>query len=765
MAKASPMQTGFNSGEWSPLMGGAIDIKQRGAAVAEMLNLIPLKQGAATRRGGNRFVAEIKDSSKDARLINFEFNTTQAYELEFGENYIRFYKDRGLILNTAQNITAITKANPAVVTYTGADPTNGQQVYINGVLGMTEVNGRRFTVANVNAGANTFELSGVNSSSYTTYTSAGTFAIPYEIVSTYTEAQLSAIKFVQSADVVYLVHPSHPPRALTRTAHTSWTLTDITFQDGPYLPTNTKSDNTVSTTLTITPSAVSGAGITLTASAALFAATDVGRLVRVKHASKWGNAIITGYTSATVVTATVNNAFAAITASTDWRLGLYNSAAGYPSCITFFQDRIVLAGCPFYPNRVDFGVTAGYTPTTFNFAPTTDDGVTLTDNITVTDNSAFSRTLSGKDVNSAVWLAEDSRGLLAGTVRAEWLISPDDLNGTLVPSNARQKRISKFGSRNIQPMELGNATVFIQKSGRKVAELSYLFERDGFQATDLTLFAEHITRSQVIDITYQQDPINCGWLPLTNGNLVGMTYLPEQKVVAFHKHTIGGTDAFVRSVSVIPAPDGERDDLWMIVKRTIGGTTKRYVEYQERYYEDDQAQEDALCMDSGLSYDGSPTTTITGLWHLEGETVKLLVDGATHPDVVVSMGTITLVREGSVVQVGLSNTWRLKTLPLEAGAQDGTAQGKIKRITKLAIRLLNTLGLKYGNPKTPNVMDTEQFSYGTQMGTATPLFTGDIIKGFPGGYDTDGAMVFTDNGPHPITFLGLMPQVVTQDGG
>ena len=198
-------------------------------------------------------MCSVKDSSATTRLIPFEFNVTQAYILEFGNNYIRFYKDDGQITEATKTITGITQANPAVVTASSHGYSNGDHVWINDVVGMTELNGRRFTVANKTT--HTFELSGINSTSLTAYSSGGTAAKVFEVTTTYTAAQVNDIKFTQSADVMYLVHPEHEPAKLTRTGHTSWTLTDVVFTRGPYLPTNT-------TTTTLNPGS-SGAGLSL----------------------------------------------------------------------------------------------------------------------------------------------------------------------------------------------------------------------------------------------------------------------------------------------------------------------------------------------------------------------------------------------------------------------------------------------------------------------------------------------------------------------
>ena len=185
MARVHPFQTNFTAGELTPKLAGQVDFKKYNNGVEEMQNMTVFPQGGATRRYGSRFVAEVKDSSKATRIIPFEFNITQSYILELGHQYIRFYKDNGQITNASKTITGITQANPAVVTVSSHGYSNGDDVWINSVVGMTQVNGRRFRIANVTT--NTFELQGVDSTGYTAYASGGTAADVFEIASPYRE--------------------------------------------------------------------------------------------------------------------------------------------------------------------------------------------------------------------------------------------------------------------------------------------------------------------------------------------------------------------------------------------------------------------------------------------------------------------------------------------------------------------------------------------------------------------------------------------------
>lgn len=752
MPKASPIQSNFNSGEFSPLVYGRVDYKKYPSGMKTCLNHVVLVQGPAQGRSGTKFAAEVKDSSKKTRVVRFEFSTTQAYIIEFGDQYLRYYKDNARVTLTAQNVTGITKANPAVVTYSGADTyANGDRVVITGVVGMHQVNNREFTVANVNAGANTFELSGVNSSAYGTYTSGGEIAELYEISTPYLEADLFQLKFNQSADTLYIAHPSYAQRKLTRSAHTSWTLSTITFSDGPYLATNVSA-----TTLTL--SGTTGS-VTVTASAATFTVTtDIGRLIRWKDpANNWTWLTITATASTTSVTATISGPDASAgTATVNWRLGVWSITTGFPGAVSFFEDRLFWGGSTSYPQRLDGSKSGDYE----NMAPTNAAG-------TIANDNAVAFTLNASDVNVIRWLADDEKGLLVGTVGGEWLVRPSTQSEALSPTNISAKRSTTYGSANVQPIRAGRSTIFVQRLARKLRELAYVFEVDGFRAPDLTVLSEHVTRGGITEIAYQQEPQSIVWGVRADGILTGLTYEREQEVVGWHRHQIGGVfgsgSAVVESVAVIPSSDGTRHEAWLVVKRTINGGTKRYIEHLTKLYEDGDNQEDAFFVDSGLTYDGASTSTITGLFHLEGQTVAILANGAAHPTKTVSGGAVTLDRAVTKAQIGLPYNMDGALLRLESGAADGTAQGKTKRIHRVVFRLHNTLGLKIG-PDFDHLTPVIFRSASDDTNAAVPLFSGDKLELWDGDYDRDGYICWRQDQPLPVTVEAVMPQLHTQDG-
>ena len=228
-------QRNFTGGELDPALHARSDLTKYRTGLATLRNFKIQAQGGVSNREGFEYIEETKDSTAVSRLISFEFNKDQAYILEFGNLYMRVYKDGGLVLETAATITGATQANPVVLTVTNT-LSNGDEIFITGVLGMTELNSNRFIVANVTG--STVELSSVDGTGFTAYTSGGTVARIFTLTTPYVTADIPLLKFVQSADTMTLTHPTYSERDLTRTAHDAWTLSEISYSPTLAAPTN-----------------------------------------------------------------------------------------------------------------------------------------------------------------------------------------------------------------------------------------------------------------------------------------------------------------------------------------------------------------------------------------------------------------------------------------------------------------------------------------------------------------------------------------------
>jgi len=675
MARVAVQLTNFTGGELSPRLDGRNDLAKYNSGCKTLENMIVYPHGSASRRSGTQFVAEVKDSTKKTRLISFEFSTIQTYILEFGDQYIRFYKDNGQILSGGS---------------------------------------------------------------------------AYEISSPFLEAELFDIKFAQSADTMYICHPNHQPRKLTRTGHTNWTLTNDVIINGPFMDHNvetttaTPSHKTVGATTTVTFSSTTGINVNQG-----FLSTDVGRLLHIKD----GHLKITSVTSTTVVVGTVIIDLGITTPTTDFALGSFSDTTGYPSCVTFFEQRLVFAGTTAQPQTIFFSRSADYE----NF----DDKY----HETVADDDAIVYTIASNQVNAIRFLTA-TRTLIIGTAGGEFAVNGGGTGESITPTNILINKQSNHGSANVDGIAVGNATLFLQRAKRKIRELAYNFDVDGYVAPDLTILAEHITESGITQMAYQEEPNSIIWCVRTDGQLLGFTYQREQQVTAWHRHIFGGSfgsgNAVCESVEVLPTDDSEYQ-VWVIVKRTINGATKRYVEYLHNLDFDETNDTSFNYLDSQLAYDGSATTTISGLDHLEGEEISVLADGSTHPNKTVSSGAITLDRSSTKVKVGLPYVSLLQTMRIDAGADNGTSQSKTKRIYEITARLYESIGIEIG-PDLDNMERIPFRSSANAMNSGVNVFTGDKEIEFRGNYETDGFIVVRQTQPLPLTILSLYPKLQTNDG-
>jgi hypothetical protein len=791
--RASPILSAFNAGELGPLLAGRVDLDkyQRGWRFAE--GFIPTVQGPAVRRAGTRYVAGVKDHAERVWLERFEFSATQAYILEFGDAYVRFYTLEGQVQISTPSawVTATAYSQGALV---------------------------------VQAGTNYYctfsHTSGVFATDFSSgYWHALTGTI-YEIPSPYPLAGITnddgtcALKIVQSGDVLYIANQKrlYRPMKLVRYGATDWRFIEYTPTSGPLLSQNI-------TATTIYADATSG-NVTLTASAALFANSDVYRLIRIqvqnldvkpweintsystndlvrydgktykalnsatsgtsppvheqgnaydgKSGVQWayqdagyGIARISAYTSPTQVDADVivdaynglnqlpANVVGSGNATTRWSLGAWSATTEYPSGVAFYLNRLWWAGRQGLWGSVpnDFENMAG---DFFN---------------EIRADNAIWTSVQDEDVNEILWISPAAK-LLIGTSGGIHGLAPLTTSDPLGPANVSITRESKRRARGVAPVDAGTDTLYVQRSGRKLLAMDFALERDAFVSQDMTVLSDRITRGGIVDLDFQAEPWSAAWCTTVTGRLIGFTYDRDESVTGWHRHPLGG-NGFVESVAVIPSPSGDREQLWLAIRRTINGNTRRYIEFMEAQWEgpdedgeNGDDQEDAFYVDSGLTYDGAPVTTITGLGHLEAQTVQVLGDGAAQTDKVVTGGQITLDRAASVVHVGLYYRTRLVTVRPEAGGGDGTSQGKTKRADKVTVRFVDTLGGRCGlfNGR---IDDISYRSPSTPMGQPQPFFSGDQDVDFPGDYDKDGCIEIQQNQPLPMTVAAIMPRMKT----
>lgn len=486
-----------------------------------------------------------------------------------------------------------------------------------------------------------------------------------------------------------------------------------------------------------------------------FKTTDVDRLIRVKGTTDatWRQLRITARTSATVVVCSLlSEPFVDLEPKLSWRIGYFSDTTGWPICASFFEDRLAVAGPELFPDLVAISRTGAYT----------DMQQTTAADVVLDDNAVVFR-INARKLSRIRWLAEDERGLLGGSGAQEFVIVPADKDTPLTARNIRRRVSTERGAAQIEPAKVDRQVLFVQASKRTVREFAYVFEADGYKTPSMSLFAPHLGQNRFAEIRYAAEPHSILWLRTEAGDLVGLTYNREENVIGWHGHNVGGE---IEHMAVIPSPMDQVDALWLVVKRTINGNVSRHIERLTRFWDFGMTLDDACFADCCLRYVGAPTKTIYGLSHIEGATVGGLIDGIKYRDIVVTDGKIELPSEGSNITVGILYTSEAETSRIDAGAADGTAQGKTKRTHKLKAHMWESYGGEFGVFNE----DTQEFDYSPveyadlfDDETAPSLQTDMFPIDMPLGYGVRGTLAFRQSDPYPFNVVSIMPQLFTQD--
>jgi len=797
--KNSPLINSLNGGEVTPKIDARVDLqKYRNSARVEE-NFIPLVEGGVMSRPGTYFVCEIKDSKKKARLIPFQYSTVQSYIIEAGENYFRFYKDNGQIVVTYSNWTT-------------------SHSYVIGDLVIQGGNDYRCLVAHTSGTFATDLTAGKWTACSPT---TGEVDLAYEIPSVYQEEDLFAVKKTQSADVLYMAHRTYPLKKLTRSAHTTWTLADIT------------------------------------------------------------SAPFTG-------------------------------SGKYPGAVAFFEQRFMAAGTNDAPLDVWGSVSA-------NFEDFTEDPAD--------ESAALHYSLYSDKVDAINWMLGQEY-LMIGTAGGVWRLGASSSSDPLSASNVVAKRQVANGVKDLDAEMIGDSIVYIQRGGSTVRKATWEWTQDKYTALDVTRIAKHIAKGEtaalsgITSMDYQSEPISLLWAIRADGTLLGMVYEPNENIYPWFRIT---TDGEFESVAVITA-EGEEDQVWVIVKREIGGVTKRYIEYFKPH-DFFSVYEDAFFVDSGLTWEGiaavevtaisqasectitatntltdgmkvafkdtgtwldnhvctvsdraagsfkvkdenatayidstgfasyPPTTssttyngtplsiiavantnpckivipnhgqatgtpvqiagalgitqingnwtisnptddtfeialdatalgtytgrgiatpgttvtagngtveqvakTVSGLGHLEGKSVAILTNRGKHPARTVASGAITLSYYANKITAGLSYEYDLQPMKIEAGSLDGSTRSKAKRVYGLSVNFYETGAAKWG----PDADHLQEISFGD--GGEPELFSGDKDTDFDGDYSTDASIYIQGESPLPCTVLSIAPILEIPNG-
>ena len=829
MPKSHPLSSSFNTGELTPRLAARLDFTKYASGVETLENFLPLPEGGIQRRAGTRYVATSKNGATEkCRLKRFEFSTTQPYILEFGKEYMRFYKNQGQIIvaetdaiiqngafdssagggwtNQSTGSTAtisfddtgnhldldgVNNDNAIAEQQVFTSDTNQEHVIRFRVLGAAGdyLTFRVGTATDLNDTYSDFDAYvGYHTIAFTPTTSpffvqfdnelGKTVGLddvqliddaPVELTTPYAEGDLFEVEGPQSADILYLFHNSYPTYKLERRGDSTWSFVEVDWKDGPYLDINV-------TSTTMAPAATNGLGIVVTASSTDgingnvgFKSTDVGRLLRIDNVAtgeNWGYSKIVEFLTTTTVKVDIRRNFQRTNADVRWRLGSFSGTTGYPGNGSFFQGRLYMG------NTTDQPTTFWASNSNFfeDMYPDSDPDNEPDINYdgTIEDDDSLNSTLAADNVNAIQWMSAGEDALAMGTAGGEWIPSSEGI--VLTPSDNTAKRQTTHGSAKIQPARVDRVVLFAQRAKRKILEFGLEAVSLKYEAFDMTRLAQHITNPKVIEMAYAEEPDSVLWTVRSDGELLSMTFRRQEDVVGWSRHILGGNFnqgiAQVESVESIPGNDGngqvqnseDRDEVWVVVKRTINCNTVRYIEFIERDFETGDDNDDSYYVDSCITYDSTAATSLTGLDHLEGETVTILADGAIAGTKEVSSGNITLDDSASTVQIGLGYTHKLKTLKLASGNPAGTPVGRIKRVLGVTLVVLNSQTFKLG-PSSADLIPYDFRTISDPMDAFAPLYTGEFFVEFDGDWALDERMFLESGDPTPFTLLALAPEI------
>lgn len=495
-----------------------------------------------------------------------------------------------------------------------------------------------------------------------------------------------------------------------------------------------------------------------------FLTTDVGRMLRLEHVGRepgWG--IITAVATNQSATVWMYRKAASTVATETWQFGAWSDSTGFPKTGLLYQQRLFAANTENQPQTIWASQSQDFE----NMRPDS-----FVDTSTAQDDDALNFTLAASRVSPINWMT-GSRKLILGTGTGQWAVSSK--GAVLTPSDFAAEEQSSVKGADQAAVQIDTVGLFTHRSQRGIFDIGFNYEIDGFSAADVTVLARHITRGKVAQIVYQEEPFSQLWARLEDGTMACMAYKRSQNVIGWTPERIAGTGAVVESLAVIPGAAGsgqaysskDRDELWMIVRRTVNGATVRHIEVMEGYYEGPyrhdyldreayrmavrDAQVDAVCLDSCVTYSGSSTTTITGLDHLEGETVAVVANGKQLGDEVVASGSITIDSAGTKVHVGLPYVWRYKSSKLPYGARTGSSVGLTKNIAGLNLALLDAAGFYYAvdidrkGPTPPTLYAKTFAEEQDSASTVTPLFTGETEITQEGGFAQDPRIILSNS--------------------
>jgi len=573
---------------------------------------------------------------------------------------------------------------------------------------------------------------------------------PYEVANPYSASALFDIDYVQSGDVLTLVHPDYAPRELRRYGVLDWRLQQITFRPSITAPTGVTAtahseDTNRSYTYVVTAvdgndESVQSASATVQGNLANTGAYNTITWNAVTGADKYKvykkSSGVFGYIGVTDGTTFTDDLITPNISKVPPEYEIsFNTAGNYPRAVTYYEQRRVFAGTKNQPQTIWMTKTG------------TESNMSIP--IVTSDDDAIEVTVATRDANTILQVVPLS-SLIALTSSTELVISGSQAG--ITQSNISIKPQSYVGASNVKAQVANNIMLYVAGRGNHVRELGYSWQANGMVTGDLSLRAPHLfDGKRIVDMALSTSPYQILWCVVDSGELLGFTYIPEESIGAWHVHT---TDGKFKSCCVVTEDNDDR--LYVIVERTVNNQTVEYVECMSDMLVTDLA--DAFFVDSGLSYEGSTAvSSLSGLSHLNGRTVSILADGAVMNKQVVSNGQITLEQPAKKIHVGLPITSRLVTLPTLGSFESGYGTGRPMAVNKVWMRVYHSSGVfagQYGDRLTEHRQRT------TEQPGSPPEWKDDEIEVTPRSSWKKGAQVeIRQEAPLPLTVVSITTEV------
>lgn len=685
------LQASFTGGELDPKLHARVDLAKYATGAARLTNWLVHPYGGASNRPGLEFVAACADETNGVRLVEFQLSATDTCVLEFGNLYMRVHR-------------------------------LGAPIMLGGV--------------------------------------------PYKITTPYTSDMIFALRFEQSNDVLKITTNVYKPQNLSRYSNTDWRFSDIIVTPTVAAPSDleviantrpldTEANETaypVSTAYAVTSvdangrESEPGQNVSVSNDLSLRGFSNELRFTKVPGAESFNvyksDKTIYGLigtlskdqppTVGPKIAYQDQNFTADTSNGPPKQKDPFNGEGNWPRASAYFQQRAVLGGPSSKANKINLSQSGDFNNFNTSF-PTR-------------DSDAIEFALAGRQRQDILFMLglED---LLIFTVSGEWRVRGND-QGSITPNAVDAKQQSSYGcAENIQPLIVQDDVVFVQAKGQQVRSIAYDFGQNKYAGVNLSLLAGHLFEGRsVVAMAYAQAPYSTLIFVMSDGRALSFTYLKSEEVWAWSPHV---TDGAFESVAVVA--EGDEDVPYFVVRRTVGGVQRRFVE--RRTTRRVNSLEDGVFVDSALSYEGAATATVSGMGHLEGRLVSGLVNGNPVWNLPVTNGRVDLPRSGTKIHLGLPYTAELETLDIDVGQV--SLNGELRNITKIVIHVEKMAGLEYGLPGGDLYQKPSREDEGEEL--ATGLFTGSFEARVDGDWNNNGRLTFRA-ALLPATVLAVVPQ-------